>query len=359
MKEAIKVLSARIEKNKNLILTEEATKTAFIMPFLQILGYDVFNPLEVVPEFIADVGIKKGEKVDYAIVIDGSPVMLIECKPCNSDLSLDNEGQLLRYYHVTKAHFGILTNGIIYRFYADLEEPNKMDSTPFLEINLLNLDKIKFDELEKFHKSKFNVENIVKTADFLKCSRTVRDAVELEFANPSEDLVKMIFSESAPRSRFTPAMKNKFSPMVKAAIDGFINDRVNLRLSQALDSTAKEADEIAKQSSSLIEDDGGIETTVEEIEAYNIIRAIASEIVDPECVTMRDAKSYCAILFDDNNRRPICRFYFNNPERLSVGFFDGENEEKLPISKVSGLYKQKQRIINAVNKYIAVNADVK
>ncbi len=76
----VKLLSARIEKTKDLVKTEEATKTSLIMPFFQLLGYDVFNPIEFIPEFNADVGIKKGEKVDYAIMLDEKPVILVEAK---------------------------------------------------------------------------------------------------------------------------------------------------------------------------------------------------------------------------------------------------------------------------------------
>ncbi len=72
----IRDLSTRIPKQLEHIQTEEATKNALIMPFISALGYNVFDPTEVVPEFTADVGIKKGEKVDYAIHLDGKPIML-------------------------------------------------------------------------------------------------------------------------------------------------------------------------------------------------------------------------------------------------------------------------------------------
>lgn len=111
----LKVLAKRVASLKEQIQTEEAAKTSFIMPFFQLLGYDVFNPLEFVPEYTADVGIKKGEKVDYAILSDGLPIILIEAKWCGEDLG-KHGGQLFRYFGTTKAKFGILTNGIEYRF---------------------------------------------------------------------------------------------------------------------------------------------------------------------------------------------------------------------------------------------------
>ena len=131
-------LSERILSIKPNILTEEATKMSMIIPFFQLLGYDVFNPLEFCPEYTADVGIKKGEKVDYAIIINGDPAILIECKSCTETLD-KHSSQLFRYFGTTTAKFGILTNGVVYRFYTDLDESNKMDLTPFLEIDMDNL----------------------------------------------------------------------------------------------------------------------------------------------------------------------------------------------------------------------------
>lgn len=141
-KDEIKNLGERVDKLKNQIATEEATKNAFIMPFIQTLGYDVFNPLEIVPEYVTDIGTKKGEKIDYAIFKDDQPTILIECKHWAQNLNL-HEGQLLRYFHVSKAKFGILTNGVTYRFYSDLVEQNKMDEKPFLEFNINEIKEIK------------------------------------------------------------------------------------------------------------------------------------------------------------------------------------------------------------------------
>ena len=128
----------RVNKITNSISTEEATKTSLIMPFFSLLGYDVFNPNEFTPEYTADVGIKKGEKVDYAIILNNQPTILIEAKSVNENLQ-KHGSQLFRYFGTTSAKIGILTNGITYKFFTDLDETNKMDSAPFLEINILDL----------------------------------------------------------------------------------------------------------------------------------------------------------------------------------------------------------------------------
>ena len=166
-KDQIKLLSERVIKLKDNISTEEATKTAFILPFIQTLGYDVFDPTEVIPEFTCDVGIKKGEKIDYAIHKDSAPAILVECKHWKEDLNSHN-GQLFRYFHVSKARFGILTNGIVYRFYTDLVEKNKMDEKPFFEFNMERYREAQVDKLREFHKSYFDVDSILNTASELK-----------------------------------------------------------------------------------------------------------------------------------------------------------------------------------------------
>jgi len=148
-------LSARVAKLRNQIATEEAAKTAFVLPFIKVLGYDFTDPTEVEPEHTCDVGTKKGEKIDYAILKDGAPVLLIECK--HSSQNLDYCGnQLFRYFGTSKAKYAVLTDGIQYRFFSDLESENVMDKTPFLEIDMTNLKDSQIEELKKFHKSYFH-----------------------------------------------------------------------------------------------------------------------------------------------------------------------------------------------------------
>jgi hypothetical protein len=130
--EKLSALAAKVRQQRGVIQTEEATKNAFVMPFIStILGYDVFNPMEVVPEFIADVGLKKGEKIDYAIVKDGEVQILIECKKSTEPVKIEHASQLFRYFAVTNARIAILTNGEVYQFFTDLDAPNRMDAKPF------------------------------------------------------------------------------------------------------------------------------------------------------------------------------------------------------------------------------------
>ncbi|HEU5375954.1 MAG TPA: type I restriction endonuclease, partial [Ktedonobacteraceae bacterium] len=190
--EVLQNLSSKILKQKNLIQTEEATKNAFIMPFISALGYDVFDPSEVIPEFIADVGIKKGEKVDYAIKQDGKIIMLFECKGCNGVLDDGHASQLYRYFSVTEARIAVLTDGIIYKFYTDIEQPNKMDSRPFMEFNMLDIQEPLVAELKRLTKQAFNLEAILTVASELKYTREIKHILNDQLNAPSEEFVRFL-----------------------------------------------------------------------------------------------------------------------------------------------------------------------
>lgn len=174
----LKSLADKIDQLKSKIETEESTKHAFVLPFIHILGYDAFNPLEVVPEFTADLGLKKGEKVDYAIFQNGEPIIIVECKSWKENLTVHNS-QLFRYFHVTKTRFALLTNGIQYQFFTDLDDKNKMDQKPFLEFDITNLKENTITEVAKFHKSSFNVDNIVTNASALKYIKEIKKQIKV------------------------------------------------------------------------------------------------------------------------------------------------------------------------------------
>jgi hypothetical protein len=145
--ELIDALATRSKSAERQALTEEATKTAVVLPFIQALGFDVFNLDEVVPEFISDVGTKKGEKVDFVVKIDGKIVMLVEAKPISSKLGDNQYSQLFRYFAVTEARLAILTNGREAWFFSDTEAQNKMDQKPFFKFDFQKYDRSQALEL--------------------------------------------------------------------------------------------------------------------------------------------------------------------------------------------------------------------
>jgi len=348
----LRELALRIAKIKDSIQTEEATKNAMVMPFIQILGYNVFDPLEVTPELIADVGTKKGEKVDYAILREGKPIILFECKKVGSDLNINHASQLFRYFHVTEARFGVLTNGITYHFFTDLEQPNKMDEKPFFEFNILEFKDQHIDQLKKFTKSAFDLEQILNTASELKYTRAVQNILAEWMIKPSEDFVRIICNEVINGKRITPVIKEQFTQITKKAFHQLIADRINERLKIAMtpDSDPKALD--SEASTNLDAESNETILTEQELEGFQIVRAILREILDPRRVVIRDAKSYCAILFDDNNRKPITRLRFNNSSKMMMGIFNEKEEKIISLSDLSDIYKYADQIKLTASSYI-------
>jgi hypothetical protein len=346
-KDQIKQLAERTIKLKEQIQTEEATKNAFVMPFLQILGYDVFNPLEVVPEFISDIGIKKGEKIDYAIFKDGKPTILIECKHWNQNLNI-HDGQLLRYFHVSKARFGMLTNGINYRFYSDLVEANKMDEKPFLEFNLADIRDNQIEELKKFHKTIFDTDSIVNNASELKYTNELNHILQQEFLNPSSDFVKH-FAKKVYPGVITAKVLEQFTNLTKKSISQHISDLITERLKTALnkeDEVAKEQDII--DSAEKLKQESKVETTDDELEGFMIIKAILRQTVNSSRISYRDAQSYFAILLDDNNRKSICRLYLNGTKKFIALFDENKKEVKNEITSLDEIFNYSEQLISTV-----------
>uniref|UniRef100_UPI0040572CF2 type I restriction endonuclease n=1 Tax=Candidatus Electrothrix sp. TaxID=2170559 RepID=UPI0040572CF2 len=349
----IKELAARIPQQLEHIETEEATKNAFIMPFINALGYDIFNPTEVIPEFTADLGTKKGEKVDYAIKKDDDIIILIECKWCGGDLHNDHASQLYRYFSATESRFAILTNGIIYEFYSDIDEPNKMDSKPFFTFNILSFQDHQVSELKKFTKSAFSLEDILTTASTLKYTNAIKKILEKELADPSEPFVRF-FASQILDGRLTKSVIEQFTGIVKEARKQFINERINERIKSALSvndtQEQEEKEQPNEEEASAREDSNGIVTTEEEIEGYHIVKAVLRESVDVSRVVMRDTKSYCGILLDDNNRKPICRLHFNHAQKY-LGVISQKKEEKIPLELIDDIYKYSDQLKATVQEY--------
>lgn len=348
-------LASKIPQQFSALQTEEATKNALVMPMINALGYNVFDPLEVVPEFTADVGTKKGEKVDYAINIDGKPMILIECKTIGSKLCLNHASQLFRYFAVTDARFAILTNGVDYHFYTDIEAPNRMDEKPFFEFSMLDLDVRGVGELKKFSKANFDLDGILSNASELKYAKQIKKLIADEYEQPSDELVRMLTGR-VYAGKQTAGVREQFALLVRSAFREFVRDEVNARIKTALEGgetvPAFELKPVSKADvpdAEILED--GIETTPEEIEGFHIVRAILAKHVDPARVIMRDTKSYCGVLLDDNNRKPICRLRFNYSQKY-IGLFDAEKiETRVQLDELTQIYAQADHLIATVSRY--------
>lgn len=349
-KNQVQALSEKIKSMAECTSTEEATKTAFVMPFISLLGYDVFNPMEVVPEFTADVGTKKGEKVDYAILRDGEPIILFECKSCGSGLSESHAAQLYRYFSVTKARFGILTNGIKYRFYTDLEEPNKMDPKPFLEFDFLDLGDNLLDELKRFSKNNFNIEETISAALDLKYTKEIKNLLDEQLKDPTEEFCKFFVSKVYP-GKVTQKVKEQFYEITKRALNQYIKEKIREKLNTAFAEnerdTVLEVENVTDETSERSQ----IETTEIEIEGYHIVKSILRKTVDPKRIIFRDAKTYFNVLLDDNNRKPICRLYFNTSQKYVATFDSNREENKHPITELNEIYNFAEQIESIISFY--------
>ena len=338
-KDEIKQFGDRVEKLKAQIQTEEATKNAFFMPFIKALGYDVFNPTEVVPEYVADIGIKKGEKVDYAIMKDNQPAILVECKHWGDSLDPHNS-QLFRYFHTTKAKFGLLSNGIIFRFYTDLIEHNKMDEKPFFEFNVTDIKDNQIEELKKFHKSYFDVGNIQNTASELKYMNELKMLIHVEFQTPTEGFVRY-FAKQLYQGVLTAKLVEQFSGLTKKSMQQYINDLITERLKSALKKENAEEQKKTDEAATLAADtanESKVETTGEEFEGFMIVKTILRQKIISSRIAFRDAQSYFAILLDDNNRKTICRLYLNSSKKYFAFIDEQKKEVKNEIATLDDIF---------------------
>jgi len=356
--ERLEALAVKVRNQAAAIGTEEATKNAFVMPFIStILGYDVFDPLEVVPEFTADVGTKKGEKIDYAIMRDGEVQILIECKPSMGSLKIEHASQLFRYFAVTNARIAVLTNGVIWHFYTDLDAPNRMDAKPFLVLDLLDIDETLMPELQKLSKESFDLDSIINAAEELKYIGALKREIASQFREPSDEWIKF-FTARVYEGSFTQKVRQQFTGLVGKAAQQFLLERVNDRLKTALGVTGiQRAQEPGPQATAEaveadLDRDTEIETTLEELEGYQIVKAIGCGEVKPQRITHRDSKSYFAVLLDDNNRKPIARLHFNGKQKY-LGLLDEEKvETRHPISDLDEIYEHVGAIREAVRRYM-------
>ncbi|KLT69716.1 type I restriction endonuclease [Flavobacterium sp. ABG] len=343
----LKALADKIILLKDKIETEESTKHAFVLPFINILGYDTFNPTEVVPEFTADLGLKKGEKVDYAIFQDGAPILIIECKSWKEKLTIHNS-QLFRYFHVTKTRFALLTNGITYQFFTDLDEKNKMDEKPFLEFDITSLKENVINEIIKFHKSNFDVNKIVNNASLLKYTTEIKKQIDNELQNPSNEFIKL-FANKVYAGRLTEKVVDEFKDLVQKGFNQFISEKINDRLNAAINKENQKQKEESEEI--VIPEDTKIITSEEELEGYRIVVAILRRKLPTNRIVYRDTQSYFGVLLDDNNRKPICRLHLNGGKKYISLFNDNKSEIRQPIQTIDDVYLFEKELLETIESY--------
>ena len=333
-------LSERVQQLKDQITTEESTKMALIAPLFQTLGYDIFNPNEFCPEYTADVGIKKGEKVDYAILLNGHPVILIEAKSINRKLE-KQDSQLFRYFSTTNARFAILTNGLVYKFYTDLSEKNRMDREPFYELNMLNLTEDDINTLSQFAKSNFNEEDILYNASLLKYANIFRLELERQFSNPSDEFVRFFLKEHYKGTK-TQNVVDKFKPVLKKSINDYLDEITKERMTSLVNNTGY-VSAPAPSSPELSE---------LELDAVMKIKTLLNNLVDMEEVTYKQTDSYLAILYNGNTRKWIARIIITDSKITLILPDENKNECRYKLDSIQELDAYEEQLNLILNNYL-------
>ncbi len=355
--EKIKDLAKRIEEQKKVVATEQAAKTSMVMPFLQLMGYDVFNASEVIPEYIADWGAKKGEKVDYAIKVGGKFVMLIECKPANDKLDASKESQLARYFtNIPEARIGMLTNGIIYKFYTDLNEPNIMDVDPFLVFDFSQINERIAMKLEMFTKEKItNTDSVTSDIVKLRNYSATSEVVFKELSEPSDELIRHIIKQLPFKKIANEAALAEFRIHVKKAIEQFEHNFFDEQIRKLQEATKTEENEQKPLETQPEPPRNQIITTVQEYQALSIVKTILFNIISSDKVGIKDFEGYCNIVYKVQGSPCIIRLFFNEAEqgKLYISFPANEEYEKLgrmAIKDIDSINNHSEKIIATVKK---------
>ena len=347
----VKQIESAEQRDRNI--TEEATKHAFVIPFIKILGYDPYSLTEVVPEFTADIGTKQGEKVDYAIFKDDNVIILIECKKYGEDLSDAHASQLYRYFSTVNARIAVLTDGVIYRFYTDLEETNIMDSKPFLEFNMFDIQEPLVNELKRFTKPTFDLDAALTAASDLKYTKEIKQTMMEQLEAPSEDFVRFFLSFVYSGVK-TQTVVQQFTDIVKRALNQFLNEQINQRLQSAISKgeVAEDSIEVEEPAESVEEEaDPRIVTTEEELEGFYTVKSIVREVIAADRIMHRDTQSYMAVLIDNNRLKPVCRFYFNTAKKYLGLVNENRKYERIEIEGIDDIYNYAARLKATVQCY--------
>ncbi len=356
--DTLRGIGQKIERLRPNIQTEEATKNSLVLPFLNALGYDIFDPMEVVPEYTADVsqmGTKKGEKVDYCVVKDGKPVILIECKKIGANLDNEHASQLFRYFHTTTSKVGILTNGDTYRFFTDLEETNKMDSKPFFEFTMTDTSEADAHEVKRFSKAHFDHSAIAVAALELKYTTSVKATIAEEFTNPSDEFVRF-FAKKSYSGVVNQRVLDQFSAILRRALPEFINEKITDRLKTAMSLSSLTLEPVIVENAPISEEPEkkNIVTTADEYEAFYAVKAILnSGGFDGKRAILKDQQTMCLVLLDNKITRPICKFHFNRANNRQIEVFPSgkDTPEKYPLQSLDDIFVYADKIIASAKQY--------
>jgi hypothetical protein len=332
--EDLRQFSEQVKKRQGFIKGEESTKQALVLPFLQILGFDIYDPTEIRPEYVADFAKKKSngqfEKIDYALYVKGELGIFVECKSIEAKPQ-DHDGQLARYFNSTQSvRVGILTNGLTYRFFTDLRAPNMMDESPFFEFNVLSFTERDADALRPFTRDGFNAATVQRYAEEVISMEKITTLVDELLRNPSEDFIRFILGTlNLVSGRITERVIERFSPIVKKSVQSALLGMMTKSIQQ----------EIAPQEAAVVEHappaasnppaespstkdqnptrESAVVTTEEELEIFRIVSRLCDESATKVPIKYKDTATYFGINIGVVTRW-FLRVFVNGPRKSVV-----------------------------------------
>ncbi|CAN5622909.1 type I restriction endonuclease [soil metagenome] len=290
----------QIKTRLPFIKGEEAAKQSLVVPFLQVLGYDVWDPREVQPEYIADFAKKKSngqmEKIDYALHIGSAPGIFIECKAADKELD-EHDAQLARYFNATPSvRVAVLTNGVRLKIFTDLQQPNIMDDKPWLDVDLRNVRQAEIDALKRLRKADFDAEQVVSLAEEMVYYNVMVAFMAAQLRDPSEAFVRFIAGEIPTIGRITSKIVERLTPIIRKAIQASIVAHVERSFSREPEPLPEPVAAPPPPPVTMGETREGVVTTVEELECFSLISTMIKEVHPDAIVSYRDSKSYFTII---------------------------------------------------------------
>lgn len=323
----LRTLANQIEERRKHVATEEAVKQALILPFIGLLGFDIYNPAELIPEYKAGWA-KATEKIDYALQLAGRCVLFVEAKGPNETLT-NYDAQLAKYFNSTpEVKFAIITNGVQYRFFTDLQEPNILDKKPFFEFDFDSFADADVTVLERFRKDVFSVENLVGYAEDLVFLGTLKNRFKKLLREPSDEFISFAIKDAGiVDTRVTQKVVDRFRPLVKESISAAVLEIVQQSLLPQA-AVLERADPIPAppiaepvpplESTKDSEIGPRIVTTDDELRAFDIIKtAVAAHVPDEKQIRYNDTTSYFAVQYNVTTRW-FARLWVQDRERKIV-----------------------------------------
>lgn len=316
-----RLASQVLERKQHCKGNEEATKHSLILPFFQMLGFDIYNPSVLRPEYKAGFASNK-EKIDYAIFQNDVPALFIEAKAYGEKLE-NYDAQLAKYFNsTTNLKLAVITDGVRYKFFTDLKEPNIIDIDPFLEFDFESIGTEEIEILKRFQADKFNAQELVNHAENLVYLRALKKKVRAIFREPSDDFVRFMAGDVFPK-KITANALERLTPLVKQALSSVLVEMVSMGLSQEISkpedtSIPTEVTEVVAPTSDAESKESKVVTTEEELAGFNLIYQLITEgSGEDQKVTYKDTASYFGIHVEKRTQW-FARLHFNGNQKFVV-----------------------------------------